>query len=109
MTATNDVFGAAIAFIGGFFLGVVFYGGLWWTTRKALSVRRPAVLVAGSFFLRIAVVSAGFLIISAMQWQRLLMSLAGLLIARLMFTLGIKTWGRRRMNAATEGSHETQP
>jgi heme A synthase len=33
-------------------LGVIFFGGLWWTVRKGLSSKRPALCFFGSLLLR---------------------------------------------------------
>lgn len=67
-------------------LGAIFFGGLWWTVRRALSSQRPALLVLGSMLVRTGLVVVGFYFVSGGQWQRLLFCLAGFVAARLIVT-----------------------
>jgi F1F0 ATPase subunit 2 len=82
----NDPFLMLMSFVAGLFLGVVFYGGLWWTIRKGLSSPRPALLFLGSAVLRMSIVVTGFYLVANGQWQRLLACLMGFIIARLAVT-----------------------
>lgn len=68
--------------MAGAVLGVVFFGGLWWTVRKAVTSRQPALWFFGSALLRMAVALAGFYFVSDGHWQRLLACLLGFVIAR---------------------------
>ena len=52
-------------------LGVVFFGGLWWTVRKAVTSGQPALWFFGSVLLRMAIALAGFYFVSDGHWQRL--------------------------------------
>lgn len=72
--------------IAGLFLGAVFFGGLWWTVRKALASTGPAWWFLGSFLLRIGIVVTGFFLVSAGNWQRLVACLLGFVVARLVVT-----------------------
>ena len=63
-------------------LGVVFFGGLWWTVRKAVTSGQPALWFFGSVLLRMAVALAGFYFVSDGHWERLLACLLGFVIAR---------------------------
>ena len=83
---SNDPLSMMLSFVGGLVLGVVFYGGLWWTIRKGLSSPRPAMLFLGSAVLRMSIVVAGFYFVSNGQWQRLLVCMVGFIIARLAVT-----------------------
>lgn len=71
-----------LALLAGGVLGVFFFGGLWWTLRRALASRRPALWVMSSFLLRVGVAGGGFVFVSAGHWQRVLACLLGFLIAR---------------------------
>ncbi len=82
----NDPLSLLLSFVAGLLFGVVFYGGLWWTIRKGLSSRRPALLFLGSAVLRMSVVMAGFYFVSNGLWQHLLACLMGFIIARLAVT-----------------------
>lgn len=71
-----------LTWVFGLGLGTMFYGGLWWTLRKALASRRAALWFAGSLLARMALAVAGFYFVSGGQWQRLLICLLGFLMAR---------------------------
>ena len=104
----NDALGWALALISGILLGAFFFGGLWWTTGKAHSVRRPALWFLGSFFLRAVVVMAGFWLIGAGQYQRLLLCLGGFITARFIINLRIRSVGEKQVSPVTEDYHETE-
>jgi len=67
-------------------LGVIFFGGLWWTVRRGMTSPRPAVWFAGSLMLRISVVMFGFYFVSGGDWQRLAACLIGFVLARIALT-----------------------
>jgi F1F0 ATPase subunit 2 len=83
---SNDPLPMVLSFAAGLILGAIFFGGLWWTIRKGLSSRRPALLFLGSAVLRMSIVVAGFYFVSNGQWQRLLACLMGFIMARLAVT-----------------------
>ena len=74
------------AIAAGFVLGLLFYGGLWWTVRQVTAQRRPALSVLGSALLRMAAVLGGFHWVAGGEWSRLLLCLSGFLLARLAVT-----------------------
>ena len=76
-----------LALVAGVALGVFFFGGLWWTVRKGLVAKTPAVWFLLSFLLRMTVVLGGFYLIAQQgQWQHLAMALLGFIIARMVLT-----------------------
>jgi len=72
----------ALASAAGGLLGTLFFGGLWWTLRRAFDSSRPALWVGASLLLRLACVTAGFVVVSAGDWRRLLACLLGFWAAR---------------------------
>lgn len=70
----------------GVLLGVLFFGGLWWTVRKGLASKRPALWFLGSLLLRTGIVLAGIYFVSGSRWDGLLACLAGFVIARIIVT-----------------------
>ena len=66
----------------GVFLGAMFFGGLWWTVRKGVSSKQPALWFFGSLLLRMSIALAGFYFVSSGHWDRLLACLLGFVIAR---------------------------
>jgi len=81
-----DVAVFALAGVAGVFLGVVFFGGLWWTVRQGLASPRPALWFLGSLLVRTAVVLAGIYVVAAGDWRRMLACVAGFAIARVVVT-----------------------
>jgi len=73
----------ASTFAAGFVLGVLFFGGLWWTTRKGVVAVNPAPWFLGSLIIRTSVVVAGFYFATGGEWHRTLACLFGFTIARL--------------------------
>jgi F1F0 ATPase subunit 2 len=82
----NDALSLALAMVMGVLLGVMFFGGLWWTVRKGFSSKQPALWFLGSLLLRISIALAGFYFISGGHWERLLVCLLGFFLARLIVT-----------------------
>ena len=82
----NNWTALAIALASGLAAGFLFYGGLWFTVKRGLAMKRPQLLFAISFLLRSAVVVLTLYFAGAGQWQRLLVCAAGLLVARIIVT-----------------------
>jgi F1F0 ATPase subunit 2 len=78
----NETLSLVLAGVVGILLGVIFFGGLWWTIRKGVSSTNPALWFIGSSLLRVSVVLAGFYFVSGGHWDRLLVCLFGFVIAR---------------------------
>ncbi|CAN5497467.1 ATP synthase subunit I [soil metagenome] len=76
-----------LSFAGGILLGALFFGGLWWTIRKAVSSSQPASWFLGSMVLRTGTVLAGFYLLGHGDWRRLLLSLFGFVTARIAVTM----------------------
>ncbi|MDD5272870.1 MAG: ATP synthase subunit I [Methylovulum sp.] len=84
MTPTDDIIAGMLALLVGGLLGMVFFGGLWWTVQKSLSSPHPALWLLGSLLIRTGITLAGFYAVSAGAWQRLLLCLLGFVLARQM-------------------------
>jgi len=79
----NEFLSLLLPFAAGVLLGVIFFGGLWWTVRKGLSSKHPALWFLGSMLLRTSISLAGFYFVAGGNWQRLLFCLVGFIMARL--------------------------
>jgi F1F0 ATPase subunit 2 len=75
-----------LSLFGGVLLGILFFGGLWWTIQRGVRSTYPAILFAGSLMLRTATALAGFYFASHGNWQRLLACLFGFFVARVSMT-----------------------
>ncbi len=78
----NPAFALPLAALAGVALGLFFFGGLWWTLRRAVDSTRPAAWVGGSLLLRMAGTAGGFVLAAGGDWQRLLACLLGFWVAR---------------------------
>lgn len=78
----NEYVTWALAWAAGLVLGAFFFGGLWWSVRKGVSARRPALWFLISSLLRTVLILAGFYFISGSHWERLVAALLGFVIAR---------------------------
>lgn len=74
--------GYALALTGGLLTGVLYFGGLWLTTRRVLRARNPGLLLAGSYLVRACMTLALFYVFMAGSGTKLLVCLAGFLITR---------------------------
>jgi len=77
------------AFPIGFVLGIFYFSFLWFTVQRLVSSSHPVALMVGSGVVRLSVALLGFYLIVGGHWERLLIALAGFLIAR---TLLIARW-----------------
>jgi F1F0 ATPase subunit 2 len=82
----SDVAALFLSFCAGTILGVLFFGGLWWTVRKALSSTQPATWFLCSLLLRAAIALSGFYFVSRGDWRKLVACLLGFLFARTAIT-----------------------
>lgn len=101
----NETFGLMLALVTGLVLGAMFFGGLWWTIKKGMSSRHPALLFSGSLLLRTAVALTGFTFIARGHWERLLPCLLGFFIARLIVTRLVAPSVEHCTVSATETGH----
>ena len=82
----NETLSLVLALVAGVLLGAIFFGGLWWTVRKCVSSKQPALWFFGSLLLRTSIVLAGFYFVAHGHWERLLVCLLGFVMARLIVT-----------------------
>jgi F1F0 ATPase subunit 2 len=76
----------AAGLVAGVVLGLVFFGGLWWTTQRLATSSRPAILVSVSLLVRVAVLAAGLLLLAQVGSGALLVAALGLLATRIGLT-----------------------
>ncbi|MEO8847823.1 MAG: ATP synthase subunit I [Casimicrobiaceae bacterium] len=78
----HDALALPLAALAGILLGLFFFGGLWWTVRRAVGSTRSALWVGASLLLRMGCTAGGFVVVSAGDWQRMLACLLGFSAAR---------------------------
>jgi F1F0 ATPase subunit 2 len=102
----NEPLTLVLAWVAGGLLGAIFFGGLWWTVRKGMSSKQPALWFLGSLLLRMTIVLAGFYVTAVGHWERFLVCSLGFILAR-----PVVTWLTRPAQpsrAAREASHAPQ-
>lgn len=101
----NEALTLALAWLAGSGLGVIFFGGLWWTVRKGVSAAQPALWFFGSSLLRMGVALGGFYVVYGGHWERLVACLVGFFMARLVVTRLTRPSGGPKALPAREVTH----
>lgn len=78
----NETWALITTWVAGLAIGLVFFGGLWWTVHKGVNSKQPAVWFLGSLLLRMGIALSGFYLVSGQHWDRLLSCLLGFVMAR---------------------------
>ncbi|MFA5372024.1 MAG: ATP synthase subunit I [Sideroxydans sp.] len=78
----NEPLSLVFALIAGMMFGAIFFGGLWWTVRKGVAAKRPALWFMASMVLRTGIVVTGFYFVLGDDWRKLLVGLFGFIVAR---------------------------
>ncbi len=101
----DDALPLLLAGAAGLVLGAIFFGGLWWTVRKGLTAKQPALWFFGSTLLRMGIALAGFYYIGRGDWRRLIACLAGFVIARFVVTWLTRAPAEDHGSPTREASH----
>jgi F1F0 ATPase subunit 2 len=75
-----------LAFALGVILGILFFGGLWWTVARGIGSRHAAVWFLFSLLVRTSAAMLGFYLVGRGSWEKLAACLAGFVLARLIVT-----------------------
>ena len=94
-----------VALFMGILLGMIFYGGLWWTVRRILSSKSPAVWLLGSFWLRAMIAVGGIYFVARGDLRSMVACVMGFLIAR----IGVTRWAGAPRDTKTSVIPETGP
>jgi len=71
-----------VGFFGGVVLGLVFFGGLYWSVQKLPTVKHPGLLMMASLLLRMAVLLTGLYFLMAGEIKNLLAAVAGVMVMK---------------------------
>ncbi len=86
----TDLLGAVGAFAAGGAVGLAYFAGLWVTVRALPTSRKPALLVFGSYIVRLGVAGTMFvLLVRSGGWPWLASALAGFVLARVVI---VRRW-----------------
>lgn len=82
----NDPMTLILSACAGFILGMLYFGGLWWTVRRAVTSSTPAILFFTSLLVRMGLVLVGIYYVGQGNWQRIILCLIGFIIGRIVVT-----------------------
>lgn len=103
----SETINMVLAFVTGLALGTIFFGGLWLTVKKAVTAKIPALWIFSSFFVRISITMVGFYFVSSGNWKRLVICVAGFIIARFLVIHFTKSIDERQIQLKKEAEHES--
>jgi F1F0 ATPase subunit 2 len=86
----NEIFKLVFSLGAGILVGVIFFGGLWFTVTKVVSSGKASLWLVISWLIRNGIVLTGFYFVSNGQWEKLLVCLFGFLVARVVIMRYIK-------------------
>ncbi len=78
----NNVALLLMALAAGVLLGLFFFGGLWFTAKKAVVSKLPTIWFFVSLIVRLCVTIVVFYFVGRNHWDRMLVCLTGFVIAR---------------------------
>ncbi len=102
----NEISNILLPFIVGLLLGIIFFGGLWFTVKKLPLSKIPALLTVSSFVFRICIVLTGFYFIGLGDWKKLIICLIGFIIARFAVIYYTKSVDEKTKQIKKEVVHE---
>jgi len=103
LTKMSEISNLMMALLAGVLLGMIFYGGLWWTIRRSVPAKTLNVWLIGSFPFRAIIAVGGFYLVSRGDWRSLLVCLLGFLIARVCVTRLLRA-PHKRSNRSVRGT-----
>jgi len=89
-----------LALSGGMALGVLFFGGLWFTVKMAVNAKIPALWFLGSLLLRVTLTMLGFYFIGSGNWLRLVICALGFFLARFLVVQLTKKYENKPLTEA---------
>lgn len=83
----------AIGFMGGVLLGIIFFGGLYWSVQMIGRVKYPGPLMAVSAIIRMSVLLLGIYFLGGHDIKRILAILTGVILVKFLvvFNVGKKS------------------
>jgi F1F0 ATPase subunit 2 len=105
----NETVILVLSLLTGGLLGVLFFGGLWWTIHKSVYSKYPAFLFLGSLLLRTGIVLLGFYMIARGNWLRLLMSVLGFILLRMVMMHFMRSSQEKQSRQVRWANHAHQP
>jgi len=77
-------------FFGGVFLGIIFFGGLYWSVNKLPKVKHPAFLMIVSALVRMVILITGIYFIAGNDIKKILSTLGGVIIVKIIMIFTVQ-------------------
>lgn len=71
-----------LGFLAGLLLGLIFFGGLYWSVEKLAQVKNPAILMLLSLLVRMAALMAGFILLFKRSFTEGIAALLGIIFVK---------------------------
>ena len=94
----NNLVTTLLVLLGGACLGFLFFGGLWFTSKKMLHSKKPVLWYLGSLFIRTGITLLGFYYMGKNNWMYMLCCLFGFIMARFIVIRLTKTKAAQPIN-----------
>ncbi|EPR66368.1 ATP synthase subunit I [Cyclobacterium qasimii] len=78
----NDLVMDLLVLFGGVCLGFLFFGGLWFTSKKMLTSKKVVLWYLGSLFIRVGITLIGFYYLGQNSLEYMVICLFGFIVAR---------------------------
>jgi F1F0 ATPase subunit 2 len=92
-----------LGFVAGLVVGLVFFGGLWWTTQRLATSSRPGLLMSVSLLGRLVVLALVLIVLARIDVTLLVGALAGSVTTRVALTRAAAS-GRLPQPAVSDGA-----
>lgn len=79
-----------ISFFIGLFLGVLYFGGLYFSTQKFSDVKSPALFMILSLVIRMGILIGGFYYLSKLGYKNIFIGFIAVMLVRFIMVFSIK-------------------
>lgn len=78
------------SFLIGLVIGLLYFGGLYFSTQKLDDVKSPGFLMIGSFILRMVILIFGLYYLAQTNYQSVLLGFVGIMLVRVVLVTKVK-------------------
>jgi F1F0 ATPase subunit 2 len=79
-----------VGFIGGILLGIIFFGGLYWSVNQLSKVRYPAVLMIVSILVRMGILLLGVYLLADNSIKNVLAVVVGIILVKVIMIFKVQ-------------------
>ncbi|MBV1757055.1 MAG: ATP synthase subunit I [Dethiosulfatibacter sp.] len=79
-----------VGFLGGILLGIIFFGGLYWSVNQLTKVRYPAALMIVSALVRMGIILFGVYLLADNNIKNILAILIGIILVKVIMIFTVQ-------------------